>query len=254
MNRTTTFVLASAGLLFAACADSEPKPQLSAAEYDEVAQSLGGAVVMSSGGGELGAVSDSVAIALGDVPLGFRVSGSGQIEGQHGGLEYRYQVTCRDAAGQELPACNDTTDRAGVTVAWSGQLELPRFRIASERNGAWTLSELQSETAAFAGTSDFHVNVATEPHQGPALRTYDLSYTAEYEGIEVDVAAGRITAGRAHLAVAAERTQTGNGQDQELTFEVDAVLTFDGDNTATLVIDGTHTFEIDLNSGRVSRR
>jgi hypothetical protein len=251
MNSTTSFVFASASLLFAACAGSDSRP-LTSEEYEELAQSIGG-VVATGRGGELGAVSDSLSIARGNLPLGFRVSGSGEIEGEHGALVYSYDVTCRDAAGDEQPACDATTDRADVTAAWSGQLELPRFRIETERDGAWTLSGLQGDTAVFAGTSDFRVAVDVEPLFGPAVRSYDLAYAAEYEDIEVDVAARRITGGSAHLAVTGELTQSGNGQDEEVAFDVDVVLSFDGDSTATLVIDGDHRFQIDLTSGRVTR-
>ena len=252
MNRTTSLVFTSASLLFAACAGSDERP-LTAEEYDEVAQSIGGVIVMGRSGGELGAVSDSLSIARGDIPLGFRVSGSGQIEGEHGALAFSYGVTCRDADGDELPACDATTDRADVTAAWSGQLELPRFHIESERDGAWSFSGLQSDTAVFAGTSDFRVAVDVEPLFGPANRSYDLSYSADYENIEVDVAARRITGGRAVLAVAGELSESGNGHDEQVAFDVDVVLSFDGDSTATLVIDGAHRFQIDLTSGRVTR-
>ncbi len=40
--------------------------------------------------------------------------------------------------------------------------------------------------------------------------------------------------------------------DVDKTVEIHAVLTFNGDHTATLVLDGTHTFTIDLKTGRVS--
>ena len=253
MNRTTSLVFTSASLLLAACSDSDSRP-LTSEEYEEIAQSIGGAVASGGGGGgELGAVSDSLSISRGDIPLGFRVSGSGRIEGDHGNLEFSYDVTCHDAAGDEQPACDETTDRADVSAAWSGQLELPRFRIETVRDGVWSFSGLQSDTAVFAGTSHFRVGVDVEPLFGPELRTYDLSYSADYENIEVDVSARRITGGRAVLAVVGEITASGNGRDEELTFDVDAVIDFDGDSTATLVIDGDHQFRLDLTTGRVSR-
>jgi len=266
MNRITKLVLLGSALTgFAACAASdegpnpgpnEPNPpaqQLSAEEYDEVAQSVGGVVVTTGGGGEVGAIADSVSIAHGVVPLGFTVSASGDIEGQHGGLSYRYQLTCADAAGQTQPACDDATDRADVTIAWSGTLELPRFRLDTERNGSWTLTGLTGDTAALAGDSDFHVAVEAEPLAGPQLRTYDLDYTASYDAIRIDNADGDIVAGSAHFAIAAERTESGNGHDSHLAFDVDAVVTFDGDDTATLVLDGQYTYELDLATGRAQR-
>src|SRR4030095_16919050 len=112
-----------------------------------------------------------------------------------------------------------------LRVPWDGQLERPRFTIQSERNGSWTLSGLQGDTAVLDGSSDFHLAVETQPLFGPATRSYDLAYTADYDGIAYDIGAERITAGSAHLAVAAERTESGNGQDSQLAFDVDAVVT-----------------------------
>src|SRR5262245_53154630 len=102
MNRTTSLVFTSASLLFAACSGSDERP-LSQAEYEEVAQSVGGVLAMDRG--QLGAVSHALSIARGDIPVGFRVSASGQVEGEHGGLEYSFDLTCADAAGDELAVC-----------------------------------------------------------------------------------------------------------------------------------------------------
>jgi hypothetical protein len=41
--------------------------------------------------------------------------------------------------------------------------------------------------------------------------------------------------------------------DVDKSFDVTAVITFHADHTATLVLDGTQTFTIDLTTGKVTR-
>jgi hypothetical protein len=53
----------------------------------------------------------------------------------------------------------------------------------------------------------------------------------------------------AQFDVDARRTVTGGKKDIDTTFHVHADLTFHADRTATLVIESTWTYEIDLNTG-----
>lgn len=46
---------------------------------------------------------------------------------------------------------------------------------------------------------------------------------------------------------------SGSNHDVDRSFDVTAELTFNADQTATLVLDGTETFKIDLETGKVTR-
>ena len=84
--------------------------------------------------------------------------------------------------------------------------------------------------------------------------TFDA--TAAYNAITIATKDSSITGGSASFDVKAHRTVTGTDMakgDVDKSFEVHADLTFNADNTATLVLDGTQTFTIDLDTGKITK-
>jgi hypothetical protein len=246
-------------LSIAACSSSSTPP--SPADYDDAAQTIAAQAATQSGagvgGGEVMAMADSVSITLGRLPLGFLRAGDGRIHGRRMGVDHTFTVTCKDAAGAALEKCDRTTDSATVEVEFSGDLETPNLTASVDREGSWTITGLQSATATFDGDSSFSLDTTlTSIFREGVTSTFALDATASYDAITIATADRKITGGSASFDLQAQRTVTGTemgSHDVDKSFEIHAELTFNGDQTATLVLDGTHTFTIDLKSGRVRR-
>jgi hypothetical protein len=245
-----TLALASTLALFAACTSSNDKSSsdITQDEYDDVAQSVGTSTTTTSGGGEVGAMADVVVIATGTLPLGFSLDASGKIDGSHLGVDYSYQVTCKDASGATLPACTNLTDSATASLSWSGNLTLPDFSSSVSRTGMWTVSGLQSSTASFGGNGTFMYDaMITNPARNTAV-SYALSYDATYDAVLVDTATKLAIGGSIHYEI--DATKDKGGSDTQ-TFSLSADVTFNADSTATIVLDGTHTYSLNLSTGVV---
>lgn len=254
-------------LSIAACSSSTTTSPATSADYDDAAQTIAASTAASSGStvaaGEVLAMADSVSIALGRLPLGFLRGGDGRIHGSRMGVDHSFTVTCKDAAGATLAQCDKTTDSATVEVSFAGDLKTPNLTASVDRQGTWTVSGLQSATATFNGDSSFSLDTTLTSifHQG-VTSSFTLDATAAYDAITIATQDRQVTGGTATFDLKTHRTVTGTGtgsgtgmgpHDVDKTVEIHAVLTFNGDGTATLVLDGTHTFTIDLKSGRVHR-
>lgn len=223
-------------------------------DYDDVAASVSALTVGDGSGGDVGAMDDSVAASQGETPEGMTASGSGSFEGERLGLEYEYAITCLDSDGDTMSICDATTDSARLTVAWSGELTLPRYSASVSRTGDWTVIGLQEEVAQFDGEGTFDLESEFDALFTNEHRTANFSWDAEYEAIRFRVADGIPIDGEARFAVHLERTRERGARSVEAEFDIDGVLTFDGSGGATLVLDGSRTYEVDVATGTVEEQ
>lgn len=280
MKRITFITL---GLSIAACSSSPTMSPATSADYEDTAQTIaastvtgrdggggGGGGIDGVDGGDVLVLRDAVSLAKGKLPIGFLSSGGGRCHGKHGGLEQDFTIVCKDAAGAELAKCDDTTDSATVTLASTGSLMTNHLSASVDRQGSWTITGLQSDTATFEGMSSFKLDTTLTSvfHEG-VTKTLSFENSAAYNAITIALkdrsgdggnfrgrSLGDVTGGSASFDVKAHRTVTGTEggtNDVDKSFEVHADLTFNGDGTATLVLDGTETFTIDLDTGKVTK-
>jgi hypothetical protein len=250
--------------------NSTPATPATAADYEDTAQTIGSSTATSSSGtvsaGDAIALRDAVHIALGRLPLGFVLEREGHVRGSRMGVNNAFTISCKDASGAALAKCDSTTDSATVTIAWKGSIETPNFSSSVDREGNFTITGLQSGTATINGDSSFSFDTSMMSvfHQG-VTSSASFDFTATYAAITVttkdatdkDRDDREITGGTATFEVKGTRKVTGtaNGSnDVDKSFDVNAVLTFNGDGTATLVLDGTQTFTIDLHTGKVAKK
>ncbi len=250
--RTIGLACISGLLCLGACSNdngSSTAPTIT--DYDDVAQAVGASTAPGNGGGDVGSMQDAADISLGVVPLGFALSGSGSIQGAKFGLTYDYSATCTDALGNSLSVCGPTTNDATVSVDWSGNLTLPNLTAMVTRDGDWTLTGLQSNTATLNGdgTFTFQADLGT----GAQARSWDLSFSSNYDAVMVQRSPRMVVGGSIHDTIDAQRKgPAADGGTSDASFHVDGVLTFHADGSATLVLDGTNTYSITA-SGAVSR-
>lgn len=264
MKRITLVTL---GLSFAACTSSPSSSTTSpatAADYEDTAQTIASATATGGSGGigfgDVLVFGDAMSIARGHLPLGFLQDGDGHFRGSLLGVGHDFTVTCKDAAGMVQTACDGQTDSAMVTVMLTGSLQTPNFSSSIDREGNFTITGLQGATATFNGDSSFSLDTTLMSVFHPGVTSsFTFDATASYQAITIATADRTITGGSASFEVKAHRTVTGTGSgsgsnhDVDRSFDVTADLTFNGDGTATLVLDGTQTFKIDLTTGKVTK-
>jgi hypothetical protein len=254
------------GLSIAACTSSstsQTSPATSA-DYEDAAQTISSSMVTSRGtgtggdlgigGGDLLVFADAMSLARGRLPLGFIRQDDHHCHGNLMGVDHAITITCKDAKGADLAKCDSTTDSATITLKQTGNLQTPNLTAAVDREGNFTITGLQSDTATFDGDSSFSLDTTLKSifHAG-VTSSLMFDATAAYHAITIATADHQVTGGSASFEVKAHRTVTGGSNDVDKSFDVKADLTFNADQTATLVLDGTQTFTIDLRTGKITK-
>lgn len=247
MNRITLITL---GLSIAACSSSDPPTR---EQYDATAQAIAMNTATSGGGGDVASMSDSVTIAQGATLDGFSLSGDGHFQGSRLGLDYSYAITCKNAAGVVGLCSAATTDQATVQVSWSGNLTTPNLQASVTRNGSWSITGLQSDTATFSGDSTLSLDTTVHADSG-ATASYMFDASASYDAVQIATQDRRVVGGSASFDVTAHAQVTGTGgNNTDKSFEVHAEITFHADHTADLVLDASQHYSLDLTTGLVVR-
>lgn len=270
MKRITLITL---GLSIAACTASpmsSTTAPATAADYEDTAQTIASSTVTGDSSGlnfgDVVVFRDALSLARGHLPFGFVRGSDGHCRGSHMGVGHDFTVTCKDASGAAQTACNSMTDSATVTVKLTGSLTTPNTSFSIDREASFTITGLQSATATFDGDSSFSLDTSLMSifRQGVASSLM-FDATAAYKAITITTADQTITGGSASFEVKAHRTVTGtasgsgsgsgmgSNHDVDKSFDVTAMLTFNADQTATLVLDGTQTFQIDLKTGKITK-
>ncbi|HEY1547723.1 MAG TPA: hypothetical protein VGG28_07885 [Kofleriaceae bacterium] len=224
------------GTALTACSGNSATP----AEYDDVAQSVGASTASQSG--DVGAMVDLVAIAHGTMPLGFTDSGNGVITGTVLGLDYSYMITCKNASGTVLAACDSTTDSANVSFSWDGMITLPAITATITREGNWSVSGLTTTTATFNGNGTFVDDAMI------ANTSYHFDTSATYSDVAIDTGDEIANNGEIQLSIDGSK-QAASGS---TSFSVDADITIHADATATIILDGQHDYTLNLTTGVVT--
>ncbi|ACY16736.1 hypothetical protein [Haliangium ochraceum] len=235
----------SLALAVSGCGDDGYQP--TAEDYDDVATGVGSLVAT----GELASIEDSVAAAQGIVPFGFSADAEGVVEGSRAGVSYEYELACEDASGASLSACDETTDTATIDVEWFGSLDLNIWQFEVSHTGQWSLSGLQSGTVVFSGEGTFDVSSRVQSLDGQRQRAFDLSYAGSYD-IRFDLDADAVSEGDVQYAINAQRRATGPDSEVDAEFDISAEVSFDGSGSASLVLDGSVFYDIDLATGAVT--
>jgi hypothetical protein len=242
--------LAALGLL--ACSDSDNTPATET-DYDDVAQALTATISTGSGGGDILSFQDSTSIALGVPSLDLSLDASGAFAGSRLGLMYDYTANCVAADGSKLAQCDGSSAAADVNVNWSGELSLPHVTAQVQRTGAWKLSKLQSDTAELSGTGSFDVDLELASIFRAATHHYALTYSANYDHLQLVAALPIVIGGSIAYSVDAERMASGTLRDGDAKFHIDAALTFAADGGVSLSLDGKYHYAIDTTTGSVQK-
>ncbi|MBA3819415.1 MAG: hypothetical protein H0X17_11025 [Deltaproteobacteria bacterium] len=238
--------------LIAGCA-SNNNIDVSDEEYDDVAMSLASTLQPAGGGGELGAMVDVGAIARGGMPAGFAPDGEGSLQGSHLGLAYRYALECRDANNRPVRPCDVRTANADARVMWSGLLDLPNLVMVVERDGSWVVNDITDAALRLDGEGDMTYETRIENPDRGITTTYELAYHASHRNIVLGRNERHPRGGVVLYELEAQRTRSGANAEDTRDFAVTAELRFAAGGRATIELDGTRTYDLDLVTGSVVR-
>ena len=249
LHMMKSIVLASSLLALGACTDSMSKDtSITSDEYDDVARSVASSAATGGGGGDVGAMTDTAMIATGTMPLGFTLDVSGSIKGTHLGVTYSYMLTCKDVNGTVLPVCTALTDNANASLSWQGSLTLPNFSASVDRTGNWTLTGLQTAQATFNGDAMFSYDAMIDNPVRNTTVGYHFDDTATYDAIVVNTGSHLAVGGQINYDITASKDVNGT---TTRSFSLSAQVTINADSTATIVLDGTHHYTLNLSTGVV---
>ena len=238
-----SIVAAGLGMALVACNSPTDK------DYDDVAVAT--AALIAEDGGEVEGMEDAVDIATGTPPILFTRGASGTWTGPRGSFDYSYEFTCRDAAGEVQEICDQTTDSASLDLAWNGELDTVRRYANIDRSGQWAVGALTSSVATFGGSGQLSVDSEFEALNRPVMRSFSLDYDAEYNDILFDRTLRRPVNGSITYSVQAARTESRRFREVDASFDVEVVVTFSPDGTATMVLDGDRLYQVTLSNGEV---
>ncbi len=230
----------------AACADDQPTTN----DYEQAAQVLG-SLSANVDAGDVHALLDAQLLGQGGMPSGFTLNAQGQIGGASAGVTYAFMLECRDVNNAIQTKCGQTTDSADVDVQWTGDLSLPHLTASAVREGHVHLADLTSNLTTVDGGGSFTLDASLESWLQP--RTTDLHFeiTSDYDQLHLSKSPARLVDGTIHYTVEAT-TKTTNRAPH--SFTIDAVLTVTQTllgAQGTLVLDGSQTFAVDLQTGRI---
>ena len=143
---------------------------------------------------------------------------------------------------------------ASVDVSWSGNLDTANVDASVSRDGSWSVTGLQSDTATFSGDSSFSFDATLQSIFRPGVTaTYTFDASASYHNVHISTQQRQIIDGSASFDIAADAKVTGTSKDSEASFDVHAQITFHADHTADLVLDGNQHYSLNLTTGGVAR-
>lgn len=221
-------------------------------EYDDVATGVG-ALSASSGGGETESFKDATTASKGDLPEGLAQMGKGDLQGRRGGVSYSWELTCTDANGRAMDACTLLTDTAHLVLHFDGDAQGATWNASLTRDGDWTLSDLTTDVAELNGTGSFHADAAFMAIYRNVSRSFVLDYEANYNAVKIRRADLALLSGTVHYEIHAEATKSRGSHETTRQFDISADLTFNGTNTAELLLDGDHRYTVQLDRGAVTR-
>ncbi len=228
--------------LVAACGSDE----LTARQYDDVAAVVGASVATPDRGGDLGAITDSLSIARGDLPKNFVLASDGSVVGTRGGIEYTYRVMCLSPweSYPAFAACDPPASSAVVQARWTGQLAMGAFDGTMTREGVWRLDYLSSPMGIAKGGTQLIAQQATfSTDRAFDHRTYWITDDQELQ-MFAEMSSQTMMAGNV--------TSNVNVTTDDGDYYVTSYLEITSFPTAKLTLD-EYEYTVDLDTGEVTR-
>jgi hypothetical protein len=213
--------LAIAAVGGAGCSSNNSTPTSN--QYDDVAQSTAAIVATPGGGGEIGSMSAVATIAIGVSPAGATLNAQGSYSTLNAGVTYSFTVSCTDVQGNALPHCGPTTNDA-------------------QASGNWNVTGLQTSAVTFNGSGSFNYASQFTSVFRNEQASANLSYNGSYDAVVYDQATHLVSGGSVNYTINASGLASSTGGAASGSLTIDAVVTFAANGSATITLDGSHTY------------
>lgn len=259
------FLLSAAVLALAACGSSgddpndpldpvdptdptdPPTPEETARDYDELASILAAHVRA-----EFPLQLIAARVSEGQYPEGFSMTSQTPEEyqgvGTVGALSLSFVYHCNDGTTAHLIVpCDGTAHHSHIKLTMTGSQAMGAISMDQiNRTVDWEIRDLTLDKARFRGPDALSLTTSVTT-EGVAAQ-YTLMFSAVYEQVRYMPSALIPTFGTIDFTVNSERTRAGDRR----VFNATAKLTYGSSGVpTTLVIDDTHQYTINLNSGAI---
>lgn len=217
-------------------------------DYDDLATTLATAMRTQ----ELQAMKDGVNAAYsgGTLP-GFTTVQPGELAATLDGVSYDYMFHCEDQQAHDNVTCGPASDH----IHWMATIDGPvtvgpatfsEFKLTTK----WTIYEIDLNKPQVTGYD--HVLLGADL-AGDGTRFQLTVDGTSFDHVRLDPTPTVPFAGAVTYAITAKRTRA-TANPATRSYAAAATLTYTGPGAATLVLDGTHTYDVDMSSGAVSRQ
>ncbi|MBV8757127.1 MAG: hypothetical protein JO257_07635 [Deltaproteobacteria bacterium] len=216
-------------------------------DYDDLATTLAGAMRAQ----EVLAMQDGVNAAYngGTLP-NFTSPQAGELTGQRGSVSYDYMFHCEDQAAHDNFTCGPASNHIHWMATINGPvmidaLSFSEFKLTTK----WTIYEIYLNKPQVEGYDHLLLdsNLSTDGTR------FQLTVDGNPFGhVRLDPQPTLPFQGDVTYAISAKRTRA-TANPTVRTYTVAATVTYTGPGAATLVLDGTHTYDIDMSTGAVTR-
>ena len=217
-------------------------------DYDDLAETMAGALRTQ----ELQAMVDGVDAAYGGGTLpGFTSPQPGELTGQRGSISYDYMFHCEDEQAHDNFTCGPASNHIHWMATVQGPVMIDALSFSEYKlTTKWTIYEIDVNKPQVTGYDHLLLvaDLATDATK------FQLTVDGPtFDHVRLDPMPTLPFAGGVDYTITAKRTRpTANPSVRSYT--ATATVTYTGPGAATLVLDGTHTYDIDMGTGAVSRQ
>lgn len=216
-------------------------------DYDDLAHTLADVVRVP----QLVAMQDGVNLAYNDSLPGFTVVQPGEIEGTRDGVLYDYAFHCEDQQAQDNFTCGPASDHIHEYATIDGPFMIDQVAMSEMKlTTRWTIHEIDLNKPQVEGTARFLVTASLSTDGTKLKLTIDGT---NYDHVRLDPVPTLPFAGGITYAITAHRDRA-SATPAARDYTASASIMFAAGGQATITIDGTHIYAIDMTSGAVMRQ
>lgn len=248
----------AAVLVLSGCSDNPTEPQndLTAQDADMMAGQLA-ASLASGNGGAMVEIEVARERAVSGAASGGFPAAAAETTFTSGSLTYSLAITFFDAGGVELPWYDSTAVRMVLESRASGSFSSPEYSAVLGHSALHDVTGIEpaSDRLTFHGESRDTVD-ADFTDESSGVLSFDWLSAGDWEAVVAlkDAAANPyLLSGRLLWSAVVDIVGIRDGKQATAHYEVSAIVTFNGTRYPEIVIDGTHHYVADLETGAVQR-
>ena len=163
--------------------------------------------------------------------------------GVRNGVTFDYLYHCNDNADAIVPQCSPSVDHSHVTLKITGNASGAMAMNNILDKGSWSVRDIDIVKARVGGKSSLDFNARVNNAD------FVFSFDTTLDRVRYEPNGQVPLSGKIDFAIMASRTRESHKRD----FTAAASLVFANSNIATLTIDGTKRYSVDLTTGAATK-